>query len=117
MEHSGQLHRSGRVTLDADGAGQIYFVTDNAWQRWEVTQVVVATTQTPTQTPVPQAYLYVNTPNSAGNQHGGSWSGSQDTFTGLMHVGPCDTLYVTFAGGIAGTTATAVVEGTWFRRG
>ena len=60
---------------------------DNARQRWEVTSVVVSTNQAANATVVPVATVALNTSDisvlSAGNNRGQSWSGNQDTFTGL----------------------------------
>lgn len=115
-EISGQLSRSGSVTLDATGAGVITFDPDNARQRWVVDQVVVSTNQAPSSTPVPIATVYVNDVSSPGNSQGSTWAGSRDTFTGTTEIGPCDFLAVHFTGGIPGVTATAVLSGTKYTR-
>jgi hypothetical protein len=114
-EYSGDLKQAGSVVLDGSGNGTISFSAQNARQRWEVTAIVVSTSQAATATPVPVATVYVNGV-STGNSQGATSSGNQDTFSGTVQVGPCDTLSVVFAGGIAGTTAFANVAGTKYTR-
>jgi hypothetical protein len=115
-ETSGQLHRTGNVTLDGNGNGVVTLSTDNARQRWEVTTVVVSTSQDPTVAPYPKAEVFVNDVTSPGNSQGATWTGNQDTFTGTTDVGPCDFLAVQFTGGVAGTVATVRLGGTKFTR-
>lgn len=117
------LRKSGSAVLDASGNATIPFSTENARQRWEITSVVVATSQAATATPVPQAGIYVNgvytgaaATTSAGGSEGVTWSGSQDVFTGQTDLGPCDQLAVVFTAGIPGTTAYANLRGTKYTR-
>jgi len=129
-EVQAELKKSGQVTLTAAGTGVITFDPDNARQRWEVTSVVVKTSQAAAAAVVPVAPLAVNTADigtlSPGNHRGSSWSGNQDTFSGLIRVGPCDYLTVAFSppagstaaqiAALAGVTAAAVVTGTKYTR-
>lgn len=126
-ETAAQLKKSGTVTLNAAGQGVLQFDPDNANQRWEVTGVVVATDQAATATTVPVATLALNTNSlasmSQGNQRGTTWSGNNDSFAGLVDVGPADFLSVIFSPppGNAGTAlsgvhATAVLTGTKYTR-
>ena len=122
-EITSQLKKSGSVTLDVNGNGVLYFQTDSANQRWEVTSVVVYTNQSATSTTVPVATLALNAADlatsSPGNQMGATWSGNQDTFTGTWDIGPCDFMSVIFGapngtngGALHNVIATAVVTGT-----
>lgn len=115
-EQAGQLHKSVSVVLDGTGYGVCEFTPENARQRWEVTSVVVSTTQAQNVAPYPVAEVFVNDVSSAGNSQGATWTGNQDTFTGTVDVGPCDNLSVVFSGGIAGTVATARLGGTKYTR-
>lgn len=129
-EIQAELKKSGSVILNAAGTGVILFDPDNARQRWEVTSVVVKTNQAAAATVIPVATLAINTSDiatlSAGNHRGASWSGNQETFSGLLRVGPCDYLTVAFsppAGStgaqiaqLAGVTGSAVVTGTKYTR-
>jgi len=126
-EVSGQLRASGSVVLNASGNGVVSFTPDNARQRWEVTSMVVWTNQAANATVVPVATAALNTADisvlSAGNNRGQSWSGNQDTFAGLMDVGPCDNLTIGFSpapgqsgAALAGVIASVVVTGTKFTR-
>lgn len=123
------LSKSDRVTLDANGNGVITFDPDNARQRWEVTSVVVSTNQNSTVTVVPVATVARNTVTvptaSLGNQAGSSWSGNQDTFQGVWHIGPCDFLSIMFyppagqsgaAAALSGVICTARIMGTKYTR-
>jgi hypothetical protein len=111
-EWSGELRKSGQVTLDASGNGTITVASDNAWQRWVVESVWVSTNQAQTATPVPTAELFVGPASSRANSRGVSWSGNQDTFEGRILVGRVDEFHIVFAGGIPGTVASAVIGGT-----
>lgn len=129
-ETYGQLKKTGQVTLDANGNGVLYFTPDSARQRWEVSSVVVNTGQASNANVVPQATVALNTNDlatmSQGNARGASWSGNQDTFQGLIDVGPCDNLSILFnpppgstAAQIAqlvGVVASAIVLGSKYTR-
>jgi len=114
-EVTGALHVSGKVTLNSSGYGEIYFSVSNAWQRWEVDSVVVRTSQAATDTPFPTATVYAGFIADAFTQ-GATWTGNQDTFSGRVDVDDGTDLIVVFSGGIAGTTATAIVYGKRYTR-
>lgn len=129
-ETQSQLKQSGQVTLDANGNGVLYFTPDSARQRWEVTSVVVTTNQPANAVVVPQAQIAINTADlitmSQGNNRGASWSGNQDTFQGLVEVGPVDYLTILFnpppgstgaqIAQLAGVMASVIVTGSKFTR-
>jgi hypothetical protein len=130
-ELSAPLKKSGFIVLDANGNGVIEFTPDNAWQRWEVTSVIVSTNQPSVSAIVPTALAALNTVDpttmSQGNVRGGmSWSGNNDTLSGeLIDVGPADNFSVVFqppagqagaAAALAGVIASAVVTGTKYTR-
>lgn len=125
-----ELHKSGSVVLDANGNGVLTFDPDNARQRWEVTTVDVTTNQAANATVVPIARLAKNTSDvgtlSQGNQRGATWSANQDTWTGLIKIGPPDYFSVLFSpppgstasqiAALAGVTCYAVVTGAKYTR-
>lgn len=126
-EIQGQLYKSGQVTLNSAGKGYISFDPENARQRWEVTQVVVTTSQSSTATLVPVATIGKNVTDlstaSPGLLGSATWSGNQDTWQGEMLIGSGDFLAVLFsppAGQsgtpLAGVVCTAVVTGVKFTR-
>lgn len=102
------IPRSQSVTLDSSGAGTVSFSIDNTNQRWSVDAVHVETTQALSAIPVPQARTFRN-----GVAQGGTNSGNFDTAAGRVDLYDGDVLAVTWAGGIPGTVATAVIGG-WF---
>lgn len=127
VEVESQLRKTGSVKLDASGNGVLLFDPSSARERWNVTNVVVSTNQSATATVIPVATLALNTTSfsqmSPGNQRGASWSGSQDTFTGELDVGPCDFMSVIFGppsgtsgASMSGVIATAIVTGSKFTR-
>lgn len=115
-ETAGNLRAGGSVVLDGTGKGTISVNPQNARQRWEVDSVVVKTNQAQTATPVPVAEVFINSVLSPAGSQGATWSGSQDTFSGVGDVGPCDVLNIVFTGGIPGITAYANVSGTRYTR-
>jgi len=127
-EISGELHKSGQVTLNSTGNAVLTFDPDHANQRWEVESIVVSTNQASTATIVPFVTLAKNTTAlstmSAGNQAGASWNGNKATFRGTLKIGPCDFLSVIFSppagqsgASMSGVIASAVVTGTKYLRG
>jgi hypothetical protein len=127
VEIQGQLQKAGQVTLDANGNGVLIFDPDNAWQRWEISEVVVSTNQAATATVVPLVSLALNTvaqsTMSLGNLRGQSWNGNQETFTGKQNVGPADYFSVIFSPPqgqsgtpLAGVICRAVITGSKFTR-
>lgn len=109
-EIQGLLNKSGSVILDSNGDGTIDFSVDNAWQRWEVESVVVSTSQPSSTPPYPTAEVFAG-PISPAFSQGATWTGNQDTFTGIADVDDGTDLHVVFTGGIPGTTAIARVHG------
>lgn len=114
-EDQGLLEVSATVILDSNGDGTIDFGVQNAWQRWEVTTVVVSTNQAKNQTPYPVAAVYAG-PIAEPYVQGVSWTGNQDTFSGVVNVHEGSDLHVVWTGGIAGTVAKARVYGTRYTR-
>lgn len=126
-ELSGQLKKSGQVTLNANGIGVLIFAPEHANQRWEVDSVVVFTNQAATATTVPNVELALNTVDpatmSAGNSQGSTWNGNQETFSGRINVGECDFLAVLFTppagalgSALAGVIGSARLDGTKYSR-
>lgn len=129
-EVAGQLRKSGSVTLSAAGTGAISFSPDHANQRWVISGIVVTTNQAADASVVPYCTAALNTTDitqlSAGNQHGTTASGNNDSYAGEIDVGPCDFESILFyppvgatAGQIAvlsGVQATAVITGTKYTR-
>jgi hypothetical protein len=129
-EVESQLKKSGSVKLDSNGNGVLTFDPDNANQRWEIVSVVNFTNQAATATVIPVATVAINTVTfatlSAGNNRGATWSGNQDIFRGLVDVGPCDFMTISFSPPIGatgaqiatlvGVIASAVVTGTKYTR-
>ncbi len=129
-EISGQLLKAGQVTLDSGGNGVLTFDPASARERWEVTSVVVSTNQAATATVVPVATMAKNTSVvsqlSQANNHGQTWSGNQDVFTGRVDISPADYLSVLFSpppgatagqiAALAGVIAYATVKGTRYAR-
>jgi len=107
----GPVRRRGSVTLDASGNGEVDFDVWSAWNEWEIHEVVVNTNQGRTNPPYPQATVYVGGV-AQGHSEGGTWDGNQDTFVGKVTMTACDTLSVQFTGGLPGSIATAILEGT-----
>lgn len=125
-ELMGLLKQSGQVTLGTAGTGQLFFDPDNARQRWEVTGVNSKTNQSSTASTVPIVTLGLNstslTTMSPGLQRDASWSGNQDSWAGLIDVGPCDYFTVFFsppAGGasaLSGVICSVVITGRKYTR-
>lgn len=126
-EVQSQLKKSGTVTLNSSGQGTIYFTPDSARQRWVVGSVVVATNQAFSAGTVPTVTIALNandiTTMSGGNQLGSTWSGNQDTYSGEIDVGPCDSLSILFAPAtgqsgtsMSGVICTAVLTGVKYTR-
>lgn len=129
-EVAGDLKKNGSVVLDANGNGVLTFTPDSANQRWVVTSIRVNTNQAANATVIPYCTEAVNTVSlatmSPGNQGGISWAGSNDQFTGVRNIGPCDFLSVLFypppgatapqIADLAGVTAYANIAGTKYTR-
>lgn len=109
----GTGHRSDHVTLDASGNGTVYLQPEVHWDQWEVTRVVVKTTQPSGSTPVPTAEVYLNDEVPFDNHHGGTRDGDLDVAQGsiLLHAG--DQLLIVFTAGRPGDTAMASAHGPY----
>ena len=101
------------VTLDASGNGSVTFDVRSSNQRYVITDIVVSTNQAVTQTPYPTATIYEGpAPVAAGLADGASWTGNQDVFRGRFLIDAGTDLTVAFTGGVVGSVATAVIQGT-----
>lgn len=107
----GEVRRRQSVTLDGSGNGSVTFNVRHANQRWLIGFITVSTNQSPNVAPYPTATIYEG-PQQAGMADGATWTGNQDVFRGRFVMDACTDLTVAFAGGIAGTVATVVIEGT-----
>jgi hypothetical protein len=130
IEIPGQLRYAAQVKLDATGNGVMTFDPASARERWEVTSVVVSTSQAANATVVPVATVGKNTliasQLSQGNNRGSSWSGNQDVFSGQIDISPADYLSVIFSpppgatntqiAALAGVICYATVTGTRYVR-
>lgn len=109
------LRRGGSVVLDAGGNGTVTIFPDTGWQTWEVERVTVRTNQGATQTPYPQAELFVDLAPVASSSRGATASGQNDVFDasgGPIRVGSADGLTIAWTGGVPGSIATVTVTGT-----
>lgn len=112
----GSVRRRGSVTLDGSGNGTVSFdVTYSSNHKWIITDVIVATSQSSTQSPYPTATAYYGG-QQVGVSEGATWTGNQDIMRGTIEM-TAETLAVAFTGGVAGSVATAVIEGdSWLWR-
>lgn len=110
-EEVGSIRRRLSVTLDSSGNGSVTFIVRHANQRWIITYIGVSTNQSPSTAPYPTATVYEG-PQQAGMADGATWTGNQDTFTGRFVMDAGTDLTVAFTGGIVGSVATVVIEGT-----
>lgn len=106
----GRVRKSGQVTLDAKGDGEIMFAVPSANHRWILESVVVNVSGAAPGL-FPQVVLYVGGVQSAGLSEGATWTGNQQTFTGRIDMDSGIDLMVAFVTGPAGSMATAIVEG------
>lgn len=107
----GEVRRRLSVTLDGSGNGSVQFSVRHANQRWLIGFVTVSTNQPNTQAPYPTATIYEG-PQQAGMADGATWTGNQDSFRGRFVMDACTDLTVAFTGGVPGSVATVVIEGT-----
>ena len=107
----GTVRRRASVTLDGSGNGTVTFgVTYSANHKWVISDIIVATSQSQTTAPYPTATAYL-TGQQVGVSEGATWTGNQDTMRGQIEMDGGTDLTVAFTGGVAGSTATAIIEG------
>lgn len=107
---TGKVRRRASVTLDGSGNGTVTFgVTWSSNHKWVISDVLVATNQAPTTAPYPTATAYLGG-QQVGVSEGATWTGNQDVMRGSIEM-TADDLTVAFTGGLAGSVATAVLEG------
>ena len=98
------------ATMTTTGLGSVTFGVDwSANHKWVVSDIIVATDQNPAVAPYPTATAYLGG-QQVGVSEGATWTGNQDTMRGEVEM-TCDDLTVAFTGGLAGSVATAVLEG------
>lgn len=107
----GEYRRRLSVTLDGSGNGQVQFDVRSSNQRYKIKYVTVSTNQALTQQPYPTVTTYNGSVQSPGLSEGATWTGNQDTFHGQWIIDACDDLIVAFVGGVAGSIASAIIEG------
>jgi len=106
----GIVRRRKSVKLDGSGNGTITFGVDwSSNHKWVVSDIIVATNQPPTTAPYPTATAYLGG-QQVGVSEGATWTGNQDVMRGEVEM-TADDLIVSFTGGLAGSVATAVLEG------
>ena len=109
----GTVRRRGSVKLDGSGNGNIdFYVTYSANHKWVIADVIVATSQPSTTAPYPTATAYYGG-QQVGVSEGATWTGNQDTMRGIIEM-TSEALTIAFTGGLAGSVATAVIEGDSF---
>lgn len=106
---SQQLDEQGFVTLNASGYG-VVLLAPESFRTWTVTAINVRTSQTPTQTPVPQCTVYRG--GLGGTIIAQTWMGNRSTAVGREVVQPSQPLAVEWANGVPGSTATVYLSGT-----
>jgi hypothetical protein len=109
----GLVRRRKSVVLDGNGNGSVSFGVDwSSNHKWVVSDIIVATSQASTQAPYPTATAYLGG-QQVGVSEGATWTGNQDIMRGQVEM-TADDLTVQFTGGLAGSVATAVLEGESF---
>jgi hypothetical protein len=109
----GTVRRRGSVILDGSGNGNVdFYVTYSSNHKWIISDVIVSTSQSSTTAPYPTATAYYGG-QQAGVSEGATWTGNQDTMRGIIEMTD-EALTVRFTGGLAGSVATAVIEGDSF---
>ncbi len=104
----GQLTEAASVVLDASGNGSVRLRPANTRTTWKVASVQVTVSSNANE---PTANVYMNTPTGA--DLGGTYTGSNDTCSGLnVELYPGQALAVQWRGGDPGARATATVYGT-----
>lgn len=109
----GSVRRRKAVVLDGGGNGSVSFGVDySSNHKWVIDDIVVATSQSSTSPPYPTATVYLGG-QQVGVSEGATWTGNQDVLRGSTEM-TLDDLTVAFTGGLAGSTATVVIEGDSF---
>lgn len=109
----GSVRRRASVVLDGNGNGTLTFGVDySSNHRWVISDIIVATSQSSTSPPYPTVTAYLGG-QQVGVSEGATWTGNQDVLRGQIEM-TLDELSVAFTGGLAGTTATAIIEGDSF---
>jgi hypothetical protein len=109
------LDEQASVVLDASGNGSVT-LQPAAFRTWNVTSINVRTTQGITQTPVPQATVYLGD-KSPGQIVAQTWMGNRATAGGSpILVQPSQVLIVEWTNGVVGTRATVSLYGTMSMR-
>lgn len=101
------------VTLNASGNGSVTFAPP-AYFTWQVTSINVRTTQSITQTPVPQCTVYLDNADP-GQIRCQTWMGNRATATAggdPIDLQSSQKLIVEWTNGVPGTRATASLFGT-----
>lgn len=111
---TGAVDRSGRCTLDANGAGTITFQVRHANEKWECEGLVLTSSQAFTAEPYPMVVAYDGAGPSDGHRAGGSFIGNFDTLSGAFTLDCGTDLTVQVTGGIPGVIVTARVTGKSF---
>ena len=109
-------HRSAQATLDASGNTTITLSPEVHWHQWEVTRIVVKTSQPAGTSPVPSVEVWLNDPAVFDNHHGGTRDGDLDVAQGSILVNAGDQLLVVFTGGRPGDIAFASAHGKYRRQ-
>lgn len=109
----GLVRRRQAVVLDGSGDGSVTFGVDySANHKWVIDDIIVATSQSSTTPPYPTATVYLGG-QQVGVSEGATWTGNQDVLRGQTEM-TLDELTIAFTGGLAGSTATVVIEGESF---
>lgn len=103
------LSTQGAVTLSAAGYGVVTLAPES-FRTWTVSTINVRTTQSPTQTPVPQCTVYEGA--VGGPIVAQTYMGNRSTAVGERVVQPSQPLVIEWTGGVPGSVATAYVYGT-----
>lgn len=109
-----KLSLPASVVLDGSGNGQILVSPDRGSVSWEVTRISVRTNQGLMQSPFPQAELFDSITPVQSASYGATYAGHNDIFDTSgdpIEIGSNDAILIVWTGGIAGTTASAIIRG------
>lgn len=104
------LDEFASVVLDASGDGVVQ-LQPKGWQTWVMTIINVRTDQAITDSPVPQATVYLGD-RSPGNIIAQTWMGNRATATGSTLVQPSQPVIVEWTNGVPASRATVSIYGT-----